>query len=516
MAQTSLANVNFDNIINNNHYKFNVGLFTADGRYQELKIGAINSLVLEDTFTNFYHKGYIIINNRFDGVERLADFKNNEKIGTTSTFTPDKGFIFKGDSRDMLLIDIMPKLDESPYGVTDSKDAEDVFRLIFTFSIYDSEEIPGTLPGEKFKKLSFWDIHYEFLKEKNSYFTTSNYINNSGVTNLSDNDRSIPTGDAVKFFLKEFFTEEDGWSASVSDEEFDKGSTSVFFSAPARYKGIDCLQYLMSRHVSDKNDNYDQGFLRLERGSNVFKLQSLNKIFKKALNGNTSGVGEYYLETFKLGIYSDKQNDFGINAVSYTPLNGLYLGKFGTINNFSYDAMPGIYSQQEIVSTIVHSYDYESKTFNIDEERNTMSSCLSVYSDNYVKPFNSLSIDNNAYINFYPGEYRFLQKNVKNIFSVIETPDQRLSFGRNKVLFGNIFLNNTVLFKVPGSTHREAGKFIGIDRDGAIPYSDFDSKLLGVYFVVEVKHIFEGNEYFNELRCVKTYSYDNLFLINSR
>ena len=516
MAETSLSNVNFNNIINNNQYKFNIGLFTADGRYQELKIGAINSLVLEDVFTNFYHKGYIIINNRFDGVERLADFKNNEKIGSSSTFTPDKGFIFKGDSRDMLIVDIMPKLDEQVFGVTDNKEAESVFRLLFTFSIYDTEEIVGTLPGEKFKKLHFWDIHHELLKEKNSYFSTANYVDSANVSALSDADRGIPTGDAIKFFLREFFKDDDGWSATVSDEGFDKGSTKVFFSAPARYKGVDCLQYLLSRHVSDKNDNYDQAFLRLERSSNVFKLESLNKIFKTALNGNSSGVGENYLETFKLGIYSDKQNDFGINAVTYTPLNGLYLGKYGTINNFSYDAMPGIHSQQEVVSTIVHSYDNDNKTFNVDEERNTISSVLSVFSENYVKPFNSLSIDNNAYINFYPGEYRFMQKNVKHVFSVLENSDQRISSGRNKALFGNLFLNNTVLFKVPGSTHREAGKFIGIDRDGAIPYSDFDSKLLGVYFVVEVKHIFEGNEYFNELRCVKSYSYDNLFLTNSR
>ena len=55
----------FINIINNNPYRFNIGLFTSDGRYQQLKMGAINSLVLVDNFTNFYHDGYIIINNTF-------------------------------------------------------------------------------------------------------------------------------------------------------------------------------------------------------------------------------------------------------------------------------------------------------------------------------------------------------------------------------------------------------------------------------------------------------------------
>jgi hypothetical protein len=78
-------------------------------------------------------------------------------------------------------------------------------------------------------------------------------------------------------------------------------------------------------------------------------------------------------------------------------------------------------------------------------------------------------------------------------------------------------MNNTISFTVPGSTHRQAGRFIGVTRDGAYPYSDFDNKILGIYFVVEVKHNFTGSDYFNELRCVKTYSYDNLFLnLNSK
>ena len=63
------------NIINNNPYKFNVSLITADGRYQELRIGAINTLVIDDTFTNFYHKGYIILNNTFDALERIVEME---------------------------------------------------------------------------------------------------------------------------------------------------------------------------------------------------------------------------------------------------------------------------------------------------------------------------------------------------------------------------------------------------------------------------------------------------------
>lgn len=507
------GDADFKDIINNNNYRFKVGLASADGRYQELKIGAINSLVIEDNFTDFFHKGYIIINNRFDAVERISDFINKEKSSINASFSPNKGFIFKGDSRDLLIIDILPKLDESQ-GYTNSSSGDEAFRLLFNFCIYNTEEVAGTIPGEKFKKLYFWDLYYEILREKNSYFSTADYIDSDKINDLSNSDRAIFTGDAIKSFLKSFFDEKDGLPVAIDDENFDQGSTKIFFSAPSSYKGIDCLTYLMGRHVSSEKNNYDQCFLRLERGTSKFTFQSLAKTFSNALNTNSNNalMGSEYLETFKLGTYSDSDNTYEIDKVSFTPTNGLYLGKFGTINNFTYDPMPGEISQYELASYLVHSYDGDEKSFNIDENKNSINATLSSYFNNYVVPFNKLSYDN-AYSNFFPGEYRQLQKNVRNVFSIVgDDSIQRLSYGRNRALFGSIFFNNSVLFRVPGSTHRQAGKFIGIDREGAQPYSDFDSKILGVYYVIQARHIFEGNEYFNDLRCVKTYSYDNLFL----
>ena len=38
--------------------------------------------------------------------------------------------------------------------------------------------------------------------------------------------------------------------------------------------------------------------------------------------------------------------------------------------------------------------------------------------------------------------------------------------------------------------------------------SKFDNKLLGIYLIIEAKHIFIGNEYFNDLCCIKVYNFD--------
>lgn len=523
----SSAGTDFANIINNNPYRFNIGLYTTDGRYQELKIGAISKLVIDDDFQDFYHKGYIVINNAFDAVERIADFKNAESAASgATTLSNDKGFIFKGDSRDILVIDIMPKLDEDNFAFSNNADAEKAFRLRLNLAIYNTEEILGTNSGEKFKKLYFWDMHNELLREKNSYFSTANYINNQNVINSSNATRGIFTGSAILAFLKDFFKEDDGWPITIDESNFDQGTTNIFFSSPARFKGIDCLKYLVSRHVSSSDNNYDTSFLRLERDTNKFTFLSLTDYFKRALNGaaqsTSSTAGELYLETFKLGSYSDESaTNFVLEKSDYVPPDGLMLDKYGILNNFTYDPMPGIYTQQDLVSINVHSYNNDEKCFIIDEQRNTINSALSVFDTSYVLPFQKFSFDK-AYRNYFPGEYRQTQKNVRNVSTIIEqedefNADQRLSSGRNKCLFNTVFMNNTILFTVPGSTHRQAGRFIGVTRDGAYPYSDFDNKILGIYFVVEVKHNFTGSDYFNELRCVKTYSYDNLFLnLNSK
>jgi len=506
----STSIIDFDTIINSSKFRFKVGLFNTDNRYQELKPGAIKQLVIEDIFFNYFHKGYIILNNTFDAVERVSGITVGSNPSSLKQ-QQGRGFIFKGDSRDILSIDIMPKLDEQPFSSKNSKQGDEIFRLFFNFAIYNSEEIPGENAGEKFKKLFFWDLYYELLLEKNSYFSTGNYVSLSG-NNADNTERTVFTGDAVKNFLQEFFSPEDGLPITIG-EPFDQGSTNVFFSAPAKFKGIDCLEYLLSRHVSSADSNYDRAFLRLGRGNPVFKFESLKDIFSKSVSVDSSGIklGEYYLETFKIGTYSDVNNEYTLEKLQFTPSNALFFQKFGTIQNFSYDFMPGLYSQQEIATFLVHSYDFDDKTFSIEEERNTASSSLSTYNQNYVLPFSKYA-KQSAYSNFLIGKYREENKNVKHSFTVSDNPNQRLNAGRNSVLFNSIFLNNTVLFKVPGSTHREAGKFIGIDRDGSYEYTDFDNKMLGVYFIVEVKHIFSGGDYYNELRCIKTYSSKDIFI----
>lgn len=510
----------FVTYINNNPYRFNIGLATSDGRYQELRVGAINNLVIDDMFVNFYHSGYIILNNTFDAVERITEFKSTDKLQSSTNKNTERGYLMRGDSRDLLIVDIMPIFNENdPYNQTADKDADEAFKMSFIFSVYNTEEIMGSSPGQKFKKLYFWDIHYELLREKNSYFSTANSIDGGIISAYDDYERGIYTGDAIKNFLTDFFKDEDGWPIKIGNI-FDQGSTTVFFSSPAGFKGIDCLEYLLSRHASSIKNNFDQSFLRIERNTSNFNFESLSDIFKKALanvSNDKTVIGSSYIETFKLGAYSEvsgTEETMTLERVDFTPIDALFFDKYGTINNFSYDPMPGEYSQSNLATIMVHSYDFGQKQFQIDQERNSITATLSTFKDNYVSNFSKASKTfTNVYENIFPGDYRLLNKNVRNVFTVIsDDADQRLTQGRNKALFNSIFFNSAITFRVPGSPSRQAGHFIGINYDGASSTSEFNKKLLGIYFVISVKHIFSGNEYFNEIRCVKTYNYDKLLL----
>jgi hypothetical protein len=559
----SMSITEYNHRINNNDYVFKVTLVSAAGnksRAQDIKPTAIKEFFISDTLNNFYQQGYIVINNSQDIIERdtpddqpynKPSYYNN--VGQTNSSNPDgadnnadAGFLFRGESRDILRVDIMPRLDGTAVDSLGSEDGKKYFYMGYDFVIYDSEELVGESPGQKYKKLYFWDLYYQLLLEKNVVFSTTNIVNTTNFNttynsttmqsttaslpqNADNLDRAIPTGIILREFLKAAFPDNENYPISFSvnvpgventdaltqqeqdqqNIDWDIGGTKLFFSTPANFKAIDCVNYILSRHVSNTETNYDQCFLQLERHNRQFTFKSLSQFFRQAYNAGDDSPGDLYIETLKIG--GNTQQDGQQNVAPYfTPKTGVYFERIGTIKNFSFDNMAGMHAQERLVPTFVHSYDYESKQFQIDIERNGIEQSMKTYQQNYINYMNS-SNDEQAFTNFAPGQLRYQNKNVKNVFSTTEQdPDQRLAWGRNDFLYASIFTNNLISFRLPGSTHRQAGNFIGIDRDGAIPNSKFDNKLLGIYLIVESKHTFAGNEYYNDLHCIKVYNFKQL------
>lgn len=529
--------------INNNNYWFSLVIYNLTSRYQIVKPAAIKQFVIEDAFQDFYHKGHLIIRNDADMLEQnyITEPAQETIPGTSFTFSNINpatnatnkldGFVLQGDSRDVLQVNIMPLITEGNIVGPDFGDEnrQKLFRLTFDFAIYHTEDIEGEGPNEKYKKLYFWDLYYEMMREQNSYFSTSyyqtqNYNNpdDTSLINKSNSERGIPTGKALKSLLIESFndtqnglgvypvsfnvTSNTGTGPST-DPNWDDGGSSLFFSAPAQYKVIDSLNYILSRHVSTADKDFDQCFLRLERYPRVFTFKSLTDYFLKAYERNNELGGEYYLETIKIAGFSQATGPasilepiFELNVV---PEDTMYLDKYGTPNNLVFSDMSGIFSQLELNSRVVHSYNYTEKAFQLDSQENHIETTYNVFQSNYCS---NMKGGAKNVPNFTIGDMRYKRLNTGTVFSVVEKEkDQRLASGRNKSLYAGIFANAVVTFRIPGSTHRQAGKFLGIDRDSALQTNIFDNKILGIYFIIEVKHIFEDGEYINEIKCVKTY-----------
>ena len=534
----------FQHRINNDPYQFRVVLYNADGKAQRLAPTGIKSLVIEDCFYNFFHKGYIIIDNRFDAIERSV-------IENVQTNVSSPSFIFIGDARDWISIDIFPVGDENEL---DTPEARRHTEINFQAAIYNIEEISTDTPDVKFKKLYFWDKYYEYLREKSVFWSTAEVTENrvvketdtntaisenavfqsdvealknlkvKNIANFSDKERAIPSGEAIKKIISAALPVDDKYPALFptknfnstgevttdaiiyeDDTNWDLGASTVFFSSPARFKGIDALSYLLTRHVSNEDTLYDQAFLKLDRAYRCFTFRPLSTYFKNAYNESRDQGGPLYIETIMLGGYGySSENDAVFAKVSnFTPKKGAFrLQQTGASVNFALEPSIGLITQKEFVSQIIHSYDPDEKEFKIEGDRNSIEKIMNMYQRNYVD-----TIKQRRWSSIVPGINRIENKNIQNKFSTVEQDDlQRLAAGRNKALYTAIFGNNQVKLKAPGSTLRQSGRFIGLDRDGSSPANEYDQKFLGIYFVTEVKHIFEGNNYYNEVTCIKTYT----------
>jgi len=539
----------FKHRLNNDYYRFKVVLYNDNQKAQIVSPAAIKSFVIEDDFYNFFHKGYIIIDNRFDAIERSI----SETLDSTGK---GKGasFIFLGDARDYLNIEIYPLGDDE----TSLETKEFAFnsRIFFEASIYAIEEIPTETPDIKYKKLYFWDRYYQTMLEKSIYWSTSEVVENrifgentdttavsqseeysstieelkalkvKNIINFNNGLRGIPTGEAIKKFIAAVFPTNGQYTAAFAgpnfategtyttdssiredDTTWDLGASTVFFSSPARYKAIDCLVYLLSRHVSNVENNYDQAFLRIDRATRVFTFRPLTSYFKAAFteSGSKGVGGSLYIETIILGGFGyPEASDMKYASVAdFTPAsNSVQLLQIGSTANFSHEPSLGAVMQHKFNTKQIHSHSMEDKQFQVDIVKNDMYSIMSTYQQNYVD-----TIKTGRWSSIVPGINRVKNINVEHKFSTVEQDSQqRIAKGRNDALYTSIFANNQVKFKVPGSSIRQAGKFIGVDRSGSSPANEFDQKFLGIYFITEVKHIFEGNNYYNEITCVKTYT----------
>jgi len=493
---------------NKSEYIYCVVLLNGEGPFLNLTTESVVGLNIVDNITKFTHTGELVVLNDNDIIERA--YNNPGESYTTRQAdlnTNSIEFFFRGDGRDLVLILITPR-DSDNLNLQDQVSLTNPFTLKFLFSITNIRD-QITSSGKKLKVLTLQDLDERILEEVNLNFCTSKFVEGKNLTNLDNSERGILSGEVVRNLLTSALTQSGTFKDNTeisfaTNDAWDSGGSTLFYSSPATYNAYNDLIYVLQRHISGQT--FDSCILRKER-NNVWSLMSVGNYFKYGYNKGTDSAGALHIEKFlvqssgstvNVVLKKDRTPTALVNNTGY--LNSSY------ITNYQLYYSDAQTVQDDIITHAVHSYQLNDKQFNIDMTRNNIESAKRTFEDFYVKPMKGENGRPAPF--FYTNAIRNSNRNIKNTFSLADySLDQRLNWGRNYILLNAIYRGLTIEFTVDGISNRQAGRFISIDREDALPTSSFDDRLLGIWFIVNVEHTFTSTTYQTKIIAVKTYSY---------
>jgi len=490
--------------LNDQTYEFGMALYDCKSNLFGINTAALVTLSIEEDSREWFKRGYLIINNKENIIER----RPNEFMSSTANYK------FRNDGRDLLLINIKPVLDTN-YIKTDIFPSEG-WELNYLFSVYDVEDIPGVQPSDKNIKLYFWEYDYQLFAETNSINWNTNkalydlYPSLKGKSSvLSDDNRKVPTGLAIKSLIENTLNAKS--KVQTFNSQWDPGASKIFYHPPSNNSAIDDLEYLFNRHVASKKYgqiNGDVPLLYRNRYTKEWTLTSLATELSLAVT-NSSEAGPLQAEQFFLT--SSTQTGVIIPSILKTPQSStnylnLNLGGTSTVNNYQFVDMAALDNAFMFINMPCASNSIKDKEFSIDFADNTVDSIKNYFQDNYVKKFSN-------YQN--PTALLSLNKNKTEIavskvpYSYGSTKLERYPEARNAILKSGFFLNQCLHFTAPGTTLRKCNRFIGLDRQIGSIDSDFDEKFLGQWYIVKVEHRFTQTGYINAITAVKPHADKN-------
>ena len=501
----------FNYIIDNQKYLFKATLFNPDGDILNITKSSVLELNLFDNIFEPWLNGTVILDNTDDALERFVTTPSDTEFNTNSKTY--KGYTVRGDGRDLLKITIIP-LD----GNTQDYNQFDVDTLkstaiSYVFCLEDEEPIDYN--GTSAKKYTISDYDLQIMKERKAFFSSSNVLGDvADVTQLSNSDRQVETGKCLKALIKNVLSDNDSIYTVIESETgnevtpfFEDGASKIFYSSPAENNAYDDITYIMQRHISNGGES-DFSFLKKENYTGEYTLQGASNLFKQAYNVQGKSTGSKFLENFTI-TGSSREGDSVINREQKKPFDALEFGEKGEILEFKFFNTASNIRREKIKSQIVHSYDFNNKQFNLDIYDSNIERARNQFSEKYVK--NLKGKNNQPYPNFIVNGMQRDNLSYSNVFSEYgNNPAIRRTYGINKLLKNALITNMGVELTVKGQLFRTSGKFFSLDRAGDYIENDFDNKLLGIYFIVDVQHVFiSDTEFYNKIIGIKTYHYDN-------
>lgn len=391
------------------------------------------------------------------GLTITDNFFNPFRYGSVAIANPydllEDKYLLRGDGRDVFSIEIFPK--DRP---------TDKLKYDFILSFDENSGNPE-VRSENIKKFSM--IHKDVLP----FMDTIPY----------GKSFSGKAGDILKDIFKELVGED-----MVDEEEWQSGDFTLTYYPPLTFRYIDLMNYLLQHYYAKDGDIYVKGFIHFNEEKQKYQLRLLSKIFEK----NKDSV----MEAFTLSDYAD----VGETSNDNNPPPDAEVSEYNSgIKNIGYSTPMYDINNDFFINTIVYGYDpilgiHKTRIKRLDDIEKK-------WEKKFVKSFKSIGGE--------PKPFVVKNKNTEKKFRHFRSPypvEHSEKMVEAEMVNTLTFYNLRAIFANLGSANRMGGKFIDIVKVGEGKQKS-DEKLLGRWFVHELKHIFLGDGYTNEFSCCKTY-----------
>lgn len=478
-------------------WTYNMVLFNHKQRYV-VPARAIKVLCIEDDLLSWPLRGYVIVENRLESFERSEDYNSF--------------YYLRSDARDEILLEVYPV-------VTKGTLPDRIWKIDFEGIVYDVEDLQHPDMTVKAKKLYFWDKKFQNLLEKNIQWSTAtgkrytSYTGNPScplpIAHASDMERSMYTGEAIASILAAA-----GYEQYIDFSKWNWGKSKIQFAAKANWTVWECVQYILQQQISNDGKN-DICLLQWDRGDKKWNLNPVWRLFEAAgssVPGELQVEHMFFEDAIAMSTPSVAPPKAPIsNEVSYE--NDIKASDYNKIANYRFSQTSGLDNAKAFLTRPIYSHWHKNKQFDVDVEENEISTVREQYFQrNYV----DYVLSRGNYPMMVMNKTKENQKSIDPQFSPISTMDPsndrhvRSLDGRGKILYAGLFLNQSLVIRMNGSTHRLSGTFIGVDRLGTSSDTIYDYQLCGQYLVSNVKHILQQQKYVNDITMVKVHAYDKM------
>jgi len=378
--------------------------------------------------------------------------------GTLSIANPydfmENEYLFRGDGRDKFKILFKPK---------DGKEDEAFEREFYV--VDDMNDINPLVRSENMKTL--------VLTETNSLPFSDNIPFAKRYTGK--------VGDILKDIFTELLGEE-----LVDSDNWESGDFDYDFSPPLSYRYLDLVYDLMQIYYAKDGDLYVKGLILFDTKKKKYTLQLISKIFEDNKKNLQEG--------FALGDLSDTIETANPNNPPAEAETGQYIGP---MKNLGYSTPLYGWNGDFFINYLVFGYD---KILGVHKIRKlSIEDLKEKWKSKFVEVFKAIAGK--------PKPFLVSNKKTKNKFKNYKLPypvEDNVKIVEAEIHNALTFYNLQATFTNIGDTRRQMGKFVDIYKTKDQTLKS-DEKILGRWLVTQVKHIFYGDLYQNELACCKTY-----------